>query len=471
MSSTGILFSPQNLVREPTFGSFRVLRKLGNGRFATVFLGQRVDAGALFQPAAIKVIHPHLTADRAVADMVLAEARLLAAVSHPNVCGVLEFGEARGACFLALEFLLAETWLDLLRKLQFQEKSVRIAPELIARVFADAAQGMHAIQLRLEQTTSGQGMHRYLTPRNIHVGYDGSVRVRPSCIASSVARANGPESPLLQRPFGYMAPEQLRGERTGRAADIWSLGVMLRESLMGRRLFRGSTDEEVAHAVMHAPLPAWPPHVPVQLRAIVDRALHRNPEQRYATAEGLATALEGFLHQLDDARIVAELSAFTRGLFPQRHEDKQRLLFEAAKEGRLLTVGRVQKSDDDEEEKTRVASELSVEDGAGSREPGQKDRAALSRVRARKTPPEEKLPPPDPENGALFEGKQANALGLRRKRKRAQHDRVEARALARIQAVWELPWQTVLSLALAASGLAWLVTRALVYLSLFSAAP
>jgi serine/threonine-protein kinase len=93
-----------------TFGPYRIARAIASGGMATVFLARRTGPGRFAQTAALKVIHPHLAQEREFVDMFLEEARIASSINHPNVCRVLDFGQAEGTFYLAMEYVRGETW-------------------------------------------------------------------------------------------------------------------------------------------------------------------------------------------------------------------------------------------------------------------------------------------------------------------------------------------------------------------------
>src|SRR5687768_1606967 len=119
-----------------TLGGFRIASPIATGGMATVFLGRKTGPGRYAQMAAIKVIHPHLAQNRELTEMFMDEARLASCVNHPNVCRVLDFGEAEGTFFLAMEYVRGETWASVLAAFRARrEARLRLTP-LTAHVLA-----------------------------------------------------------------------------------------------------------------------------------------------------------------------------------------------------------------------------------------------------------------------------------------------------------------------------------------------
>jgi serine/threonine protein kinase len=310
-----------------SFGGFRVVCELASGGMATVFLARKEGPARVSKHAAIKVVHPHLIAERDFIHMFLDEARIAALLDHPNVCRVLDFGHAEGTYYLAMEYLLGETWSSVRVALSLHPEGRQLLPAVAAHVLAQACEGLHAAH----EATDDEGrllqvVHRDVSPQNIFVAYDGTVRVLDFGVASAADRITSTRDGILKGRLAYMSPEQMAGEPVGRAADIWAMGVVLREALEGKRLFRRVSDAETMFAVTNEPLPPWSVEVPERLRAIVERALSRDPAARFPSAHAMAVELTRFASTQRAAIGVSALSTWMQDLFALQIEQKRALL-------------------------------------------------------------------------------------------------------------------------------------------------
>jgi serine/threonine-protein kinase len=310
-----------------SFGGFRIVCELASGGMATVFLGRKEGPSRVSKHAAIKIVHPHLVAERDFIHMFLDEARIAACLHHPNVCPVLDFGEAEGTYYLAMEYLLGETWSGVRVALALHPDGQVLLPTITAHVLAQACEGLHAAH----EAADDQGqllhvVHRDVSPQNIFVAYDGTVRVLDFGVASAANRITSTRDGILKGRLAYMSPEQMAAEPVGRAADIWAMGVVLREALEGKRLFRRASDAETMFAVTSEPLPPWTVEVAPGLAAIVERALQRAPEARYATAHEMAQELTRFTSSQRRAVSSSALSTWMHEQFEIQIEQKRALL-------------------------------------------------------------------------------------------------------------------------------------------------
>jgi len=317
-------------------GRYRLCHELAVGGMAAVYLARAEGAAGFEKFVAIKVIHGHLARERQFVEMFLDEARLASRIGHPNVCTVFDFGLADGVYYLAMEYLLGEPLLRLLEVLHARKNpaDLRRLPFYAARIIADACEGLHAAhELKGPDGAPLGVVHRDVSPQNLFVTYDGSVKVVDFGVAKAAERISQTDVGTVKGKVGYVSPEQVRGAPVDRRADIWSLGVCLWESVTISRLFRKETDVATVMAVVEAPIPSprqLVPSLPVEFEAIVMRALARDPERRYQTARDLGRDLRKFIAQYGEVVEMAELADWTQSLLPGEREQKMRLL-EAAR--------------------------------------------------------------------------------------------------------------------------------------------
>jgi eukaryotic-like serine/threonine-protein kinase len=276
-------------------GPYEMLSPLGAGGMGEVFRARDTRLG---RDVAIKIL-PERFADNAQA---LArfehEARAVAALSHPNVLAIHDFGHADGIVYAVTELLEGES-LD--RRLAREELTWKKALEIGAAV-ADGLASAHARGI----------VHRDLKPANIFLTRDGIVKIldfglaRADSLLSGDAGTQAPtaaavpstEPGTVLGTVGYMSPEQVRGEQADTRSDIFSLGCVLYEALTGRRAFQEKTGPETLAAILrdHPKEPSESGReIPLAASSVVMRCLEKNPEQRFQSARDLAFALREIL--------------------------------------------------------------------------------------------------------------------------------------------------------------------------------
>lgn len=300
-------------------GPYHLALEIASGGMATVYLAVHGLEG--FQnTVAVKRIHPHLAKDKQFVDMFVDEAHIAARINHPYVCRVFDFGKAGDSYYIAMEFLRGEPLSRVFKTLTPERIANPRHPAIIGRIVANLAEGLHAAHTLKD--TNGQCLdvvHRDVTPQNLFVLCDGTVRVTDFGIARARVRSHQTEGGRIKGKLSYMSPEQLNQQSMDCRSDIWSLGVVMWELLTGRRLFRASSEGETVLSVLSRPIPApsrFAGGVPRQLDAIVLRALSRDPELRYSSARELVRALEGFLAASGDTVPTMDLADWVEELFP-----------------------------------------------------------------------------------------------------------------------------------------------------------
>jgi serine/threonine-protein kinase len=270
-------------------GRYAVYGAILPGLVGTVHYGCLLGAGGFSRTVAIKQVDPARTQDKNWVKALLETMRTATRIRHPNIVPTLDVVTQGGDVFLVTEFVTGETLQRLLAPLA--QRGERIPPRIACGIVAGVLRGLHAAH----DAKSGRGeplgiVHGDVSPHEILVGLDGIPRLLDFGLAAVLGRRQGPRI----RSIGYMAPEEIHGPGT-RRSDVFSVGVVLWESLTGRPLFLGGSDYDVALRIRT--MPVEPPSryasgIPLELDAIVLCALQRDPARRYATAKDMLRDLE-----------------------------------------------------------------------------------------------------------------------------------------------------------------------------------
>ncbi len=233
-----------------------------------IVLGRRV---------AVKVLLPKLAGDPGFAARFLAEARAMAALSHPGIVEIYDFGQADGLAFLVMQFVEGESLVSLIRR------GGAVAPEQAMRLVSQAADAIEAAHR--------QGIvHRDVKPANLLLRSDGRLALTDFGIARILATDRLTIGEQIVGTSSYLAPEQVTGHEIGPATDVYALGVVAYELLTGTRPFEADTPFGVALKQVHEPPPPLPTSIPEPVRDVVARALAKHPEARWPSAAALAQA-------------------------------------------------------------------------------------------------------------------------------------------------------------------------------------
>jgi eukaryotic-like serine/threonine-protein kinase len=275
-------------------GNYRILEKIGAGGQGTVYKATDTKLG---RAVVIKVLPPELTVKEANLKRFEREARLASALDHPNICTIFDLNDIGGVHFIAMQFVEGKNVRDLVngRPLDFRS-ALSIAIQV-----ADALAAAHARGI----------IHRDIKAGNVMVTPSGQVKILDFGLAKlldsdDLGGIHHTDLTEVGIPYGtatYAAPEQARGERVDARADIFSTGVLLYELLTGTWPFQGKTSVDVRHAVLHEdPQPleeARPGQSPPRLQAILDRALAKEPNDRYQKASAMREDLREVMRQVE----------------------------------------------------------------------------------------------------------------------------------------------------------------------------
>ncbi|HTM20282.1 MAG TPA: protein kinase [Kofleriaceae bacterium] len=278
-------------------GRYQLVDQLAVGGMAQLFLARVTGAHGFEKPVVIKKILPHMAMDRAFRAMFIDEAKIVARLQHPKIVQVLELGTEADELFIVMEYVEGRDVLHLIkrtvrgrRRLPL-ELAVHITHEIAdALDFAHGARGDDGEPLGI--------VHRDISPGNVLVSRRGDVKLTDFGIARAAHRIQKTETGTLKGKFSYMSPEQVAGKELDARSDIFSTAVVLAEMLIGRHLFSSPNDLDILLMVRDARLDRLDSHgrhIPAELRAILDRALARRPDDRYQTAAEFREALADWM--------------------------------------------------------------------------------------------------------------------------------------------------------------------------------
>jgi serine/threonine protein kinase len=299
---------------------YKVVERIAVGGMGEVFVAHQRGVGNFRRIVVIKRLLPGAEGDEQAARRLLDEARLIAALQHENVVGVIEVGGVDDAPFLALEYVHGENAGTL--RTRAHKKGLGLPLVVAARIVADAARGLH----HAHTANDGDGrplhiVHRDIAPKNLFVRHDGLTKVGDFGIAHAEDRLAHTATGAIAGTLPYMSPEQLSSEPLSPASDQWSLGVVLWELLAGRRLFKsdhGDNPVDIATKILDGRLRRPSRHradVSDAVDELVLRMLRRDPGQRFPDLLEVASALESVVPDCGTAVGRAAVAAFVDELF------------------------------------------------------------------------------------------------------------------------------------------------------------
>lgn len=275
------------------FGKYQLLRKIGHGGMAEVFLATAADAPPGAPPIVIKRLHRELEGDRDAVDLFLTEADVTIMLRHPNIIRVHDSGEAAGRYYLAMEYVNGKD-LDRIMGRLF-DKNIRLDPDAAVHILIEVLAGLDYVHRAAAPSGRPLGIvHRDVTPSNIFVSAAGEVKLGDFGVAKLVGFEGWTVQGSIKGKLGYLSPEQVAGEPPAQSIDLWAAAVILFELLAGERLFTGDTELEVMLRIKAAKVRRLRKHNPLApkpLEAILERALHRRERKRFPSAAAFRDAL------------------------------------------------------------------------------------------------------------------------------------------------------------------------------------
>jgi serine/threonine protein kinase len=296
-------------------GKYVVQRKLAEGGMAEILLASSFGPEGFEKQVIIKRIRPGLASDPAFVKMFVSEARLVSQLNHSNIVQIFDFDRHEDTFYIAMEYVRGVSLAQAHER--SRERGLPIPSIVAAQIAIEVARGL-SFAHRLTENSEPLGIvHRDVTPHNILISYEGSVKLTDFGIAKAGARAS--TVGMLKGKFAYMSPEQSRGEAVDARTDVFALGITLWEVLTGKQLFDADSDIAVLRAVQERAVivpEQFNPSVDPGLGAIVMRCLERERSARYQSAQELERALNRFVIDYAERSEEIELAAWMRSLFP-----------------------------------------------------------------------------------------------------------------------------------------------------------
>jgi serine/threonine protein kinase len=316
-----------------SLGKYRLIATIGHGGMAHIYLALMAGPAGFNKLLVIKALRDDIgtSADEFVT-MFLDEARLAARLNHPNIVQTYEVGEVAGRYFIAMEYLEGQSLKTVERRVRATNPQYGLAPLLQLRILSEVAKGLHhAHELRGFDGEALGVVHRDISPHNVFLTYDGQVKLLDFGIAKAANAMHLTKVGVIKGKAEYIAPEQIRGEQVDRRADVFALGVMLWEALIGKRFAGGPEQAEITK--MHNRLTGGEPRVsqlrsdlPHALIDLCDRTLSLSPEDRPPTALAFAREIDTYFQSAGVNPGASQLAEAMAPLFQKERDQLRKLI-------------------------------------------------------------------------------------------------------------------------------------------------
>jgi len=314
------------------FGKYVLLDRLAVGGMAEIFLARQEGLEGFEKTVVIKRIRPHLSKQKSFVQMFLDEARLAAQLNHPNIVQIHELGQVDDSYFIAMEYVFGR---DMARIIPKAERMGIGFPLVYAlKIASSVCEGLHYAHERSDAWGNPLHIvHRDVTPENVFVSFDGTVKILDFGIAKARGQTGETTAGEIKGKLSYMSPEQALGMPLDCRSDIFSLGVVLYEWLTGFRLFTGDSEVAVLRSVSEGKIygPSYfKPDIPPAVEAVVMRALEKDRDRRYPSAQEMQRDLDHLLGESEFRPSSMHLANFLKQLFSDELEAERARLTRAS---------------------------------------------------------------------------------------------------------------------------------------------
>jgi tetratricopeptide (TPR) repeat protein len=305
-------------------GRFQLLRRIAVGGMGEIFLARDAGDGGLDRLVAIKRLLPDLAEQPEAVSRFVDEARVTALLAHPNLVAVHELGRDDDGYFIVMEYIDGQPLSRVLQRAR--ELGVSIPRPLAVHLVGEVLRGLaYAHRARDSEDEPLNLVHRDLSPRNVLIGCRGEVKVMDFGIAKTDLARSRTVTGVVRGTFGYMSPEQARGERVDERSDVFAAAVLLWELTLGRRLFDGADEVATLDRVREGRIPRprdVDPAYPEDLEEVLCAALEPERERRTPSAAAFGAELSKFLDRRGASPRTEDVRALLEQLFGPAEPDE-----------------------------------------------------------------------------------------------------------------------------------------------------
>jgi serine/threonine-protein kinase len=310
------------------FGKYVLIDRIAVGGMAEIFLARQEGLEGFEKTIVIKRIRPHLSNQQSFVNMFLNEAKLAAQLNHPNIVQIYDLGRISDSYFIAMEYIFGR---DMRRIIPKADGMGIPFPMVYAlKIASSVCEGLYYAHQKTDMYGNALHIvHRDITPENIFVSFDGTVKILDFGIAKAANQVEQTRAGEIKGKLSYMSPEQCTGKVLDHRSDIFSLGVVLYEWITGFKLFTGESEVAILKSITDGKI--YPPSyfkadVPEAVEHILMKALDKDREKRYQTAWDMQYDLDQFLSQYEFTPSNIHLANFLKQLFSDELDEERRRL-------------------------------------------------------------------------------------------------------------------------------------------------
>lgn len=313
-------------MKHPTrFDEYFLVERVAVGGMAEVFKGVTYSEEGFERHMAVKRILPHIAEDNEFIEMFIDEAKLVSQLQHPNIPQVYHLGQCEGHYFISMEFISGQDLRSIFDRAR--SKEIKIDLGICAYIVMEVCEALDYAHRKTNSRMEPLNLiHRDVSPQNILVSYDGTIKLVDFGIAKATGQINQTQAGILKGKFSYMSPEQARGYPIDARSDLFGLGAVLYEMSTLERCFLGQSDfstiERVRNTEYKQPRQIRR-DIPTQFERIIRKSLAKDPNARFQSAADFQEALRTFIRANQLQRTRAQVQAFMSQFFPKEIEGEQ----------------------------------------------------------------------------------------------------------------------------------------------------
>jgi TonB family protein len=323
--SSPVFSAPQPVRQEeqPTdgtaFGQYVLLEKIATGGMAEVWKARKRGEEGFQKIVAIKKILPHLSDNQEFIEMFVDEAKLAAQLNHNNIIHIYDLGKIGPSYYIAMEYVDGHDLKSIMKR--GEERGQPLGVELSLFIASKIGSALDYAHRRRGFDQKELGLvHRDVSPQNVLISHEGDIKLCDFGIAKAASKASHTQAGALKGKLQYMSPEQAWGRPIDRRADIFSLAAVLFEMLTGRKLFTGDNEMSVLEQVREArvvPPSQLNDEIPTEVDRVVQKALQKEPADRYQTAGEMAKDIDAILYGFRPTPTAADVAIYMHRLWSE----------------------------------------------------------------------------------------------------------------------------------------------------------
>jgi serine/threonine protein kinase len=306
-------------------GRYELIRRIAVGGMGEIYLARVRGTAGFEKTVIIKTILPHLAEEETFVDKFLDEGRIVVNLTHGNIVPVFDMDEVDGEYFIAMDYVPGRDVREVLKRLR--ERGEQMPVDIATYITAEVCEGLGYAHRQTDEEGNNLGIvHRDVSPSNVLISTEGEVKIIDFGIARAADRRAKTVSGRIQGKCCYMSPEQARGDDLDHRSDVFSTGVVFYEMLTGLRPFEGDSDLKSLDLVRecdYEPPSFVDGEVPPQIDAIVERALQKDPDDRYQTIDEMHLELMEYLAEDGAPMTSTKVAEFLEDLFPEGLEREE----------------------------------------------------------------------------------------------------------------------------------------------------